>query len=84
MLRKPAKLLLPAALAFISAGAFAQGSSFTDAWNLADLYENERGDYFRLSGRLHADAATFDASQGDYNDIRWRRFRFGFKARYGA
>ncbi len=84
MVGKPVKLLLAAAVSLFSVGIFSQDSGFENAWSLADLYENERGDYLKLSGRLHADAAAFDASQGDYNELRWRRFRFGFKGKYGA
>ena len=75
---------LPAAVLFLSSAAHSQGGAFDDAWKLANLYENEQGDYLKLSGRLQADAATFDASQGDYSDILWRRFRFGIKGQYGA
>jgi phosphate-selective porin OprO/OprP len=32
-----------------------------------------------LTGRLQADATYFDADQGDYERLDWRRFRFGFK-----
>ena len=35
---------------------------------------------FAFSGRLQADAAWFDADLGDFEDLLWRRFRFGFKA----
>jgi len=59
------------------------GSSFEDAWNFADLYENEQGDYFKLSGRLQLDSAWVDSEQGDFNDTTWRRFRFGFKGKTG-
>jgi phosphate-selective porin OprO/OprP len=84
MVCRLANLYLPAAVLFLSSGAHSQKSVFKDAWKLADLYENEQGDYLKLSGRLQADAATFDASQGDYNDVRWRRFRFGIKGKYGG
>jgi phosphate-selective porin OprO/OprP len=67
-----------------SSHVFSEGSAFKDAWNIANLYESDKGDYLKLSGRLHVDAADFDASQGDYNDILWRRFRFGFKGKYGG
>jgi len=58
-------------------------SSFEDAWDFADLYENEQGDYLKLSGRLQLDSAWVDSDQGDYNDTSWRRFRFGFKGQQG-
>lgn len=59
------------------------GSGFDKVWDYATLYENQDNRYIRkfaLSGRLQADAAWFDADQGDFDDILWRRFRFGFKA----
>jgi phosphate-selective porin OprO/OprP len=74
---------LPVAVFFLSSVAHPQESAFDDVWKLAGLYENEQGDYLKLSGRLHADAAAFDSSQGDYKEIRWRRFRFGIKGKYG-
>ena len=58
-------------------------SSLADAWDFADLYENEQGDYFKLSGRLQLDSSWVDSDQGDFNDTLWRRFRFGFKGKYG-
>ncbi len=58
-------------------------SSLADAWDFADLYENEQGDYFKLSGRLQLDSPWVDSDQGDFNDTLWRRFRFGFKGKYG-
>jgi phosphate-selective porin OprO/OprP len=57
-------------------------AALKDAWEHADLFRDQ-GDYLKLSGRLHADAIWFDANQGDYDDVRWRRFRFGFKGQYG-
>jgi phosphate-selective porin OprO/OprP len=58
-------------------------SSFEDAWDFADLYQNEQGDYFKLSGRLQMDSDWVNSEQGDFNDTEWRRFRFGFKAKHG-
>ena len=61
----------------------AAASSFDRVWSHATLYENSDGRFlqkFALSGRLQADAARFDSSQGEFDDILWRRFRFGFKA----
>ena len=58
-------------------------SVFDDVWNYTILYENEDNRYiqkFALSGRLQLDSAWFDADEGDFNDILWRRFRFGFKS----
>ncbi|WP_252738981.1 porin [Colwellia sp. D2M02] len=58
-------------------------TSFNDAWKMAELYQNEQGDYFKLSGRLQLDSTWVDAEQGEFNDTEWRRFRFGFKAKKG-
>ena len=57
-------------------------SSFDKVWNYATLYDNKENRFiqkFELSGRLQIDSAWFDADQGEFNDILWRRFRFGFK-----
>jgi len=54
-----------------------------DAWQFADLVENEQGDYLKLSGRLQLDSTWLDSDQGDYNDTLWRRFRLGFKGKLG-
>jgi phosphate-selective porin OprO/OprP len=58
-------------------------SFFDDIWNYTILYDDEDNRYiqkFALSGRLQLDSAWFDADEGDFNDILWRRFRFGFKS----
>jgi len=47
------------------------------------LYDNERGNYLKLSGRLQLDSAWINSEQGDFNDTAWRRFGFGFKGQYG-
>ncbi len=57
--------------------------SLCDIFDRAVLYRNE--DFlpfqkFALSGRLQADAAFFEADQGDYDSLEWRRFRYGFKS----
>lgn len=49
------------------------------------LYEN--ADFrpfqkFALAGRLQADAAFFEANQGEYDSLEWRRVRAGFKSRH--
>lgn len=73
------------ALSSMPCAAQEEKSAFESAWDVADIWENEEGDYFKLSGRLHLDAAWFDADQGEYEDLLWRRFRFGFKSSiYGA
>ncbi|MCB1237329.1 MAG: hypothetical protein KDM91_19855 [Verrucomicrobiae bacterium] len=62
----------------------ADQASFCDLFDLATLYENKENPFiqkFALSGRLQADAAFFDANQGDYDSLHWRRFRFGFKTK---
>ena len=58
-------------------------SVFDNVWSYAILYENEDNRFmqkFALSGRLQLDSAWFDADEGDFNDVLWRRFRFGFKS----
>jgi phosphate-selective porin OprO/OprP len=57
-------------------------SSFDKVWSYATLYDNKDNRFiqkFDLSGRLQIDAAWFDADQGEFDDVLWRRFRFGFK-----
>ncbi|WP_439135047.1 porin [Pseudomaricurvus sp.] len=58
-------------------------NTYDDVWQHAKLYENSKGDYLSLSGRLQADLAYFDASEGQFDDALWRRLRFGFKGQYG-
>jgi phosphate-selective porin OprO/OprP len=58
-------------------------SSYEKVWDYANLYENASGNYFKLSGRLQADGAWFNSNEGDFDDVNWRRFRFGFKSKYG-
>jgi len=65
-----------------SSMSIAENSTFHELWQQANLYENSQGDYFKLSGRLHIDSAWFDSEQGQYSDISWRRFRFGFKSQF--
>ncbi len=61
-------------------------SAYQRIWNHARLYESGDGPVraFDLSGRLQADGAWYDADEGSYDDLRWRRFRFGFTAQFGA
>lgn len=57
-------------------------STYDRIWSHAVLYENPENPIIRdfaLTGRLQADAAFFDAKQGDFDRLTWRRFRFGFK-----
>lgn len=58
-------------------------STYDKIWDYAKLYESENGNYLNLSGRLQADLADFEASEGDFEDTLWRRARFGFKGKYG-
>lgn len=60
-------------------------SSFCDIFDRAVLYENK--DFlpfqkFAFTGRLQADAAFFEADQGDYDSLEWRRARVGFKSKH--
>jgi phosphate-selective porin OprO/OprP len=60
-------------------------STLCDFFDRAVLYKNE--DYlpfqkFAFTGRLQADAAFFEADQGDYDSLEWRRFRAGFKSQH--
>lgn len=59
-------------------------SDYDSVWNKATLYQSDTGVLrsLALSGRLQADASHFDADEGDFDDISWRRFRFGFAARF--
>jgi phosphate-selective porin OprO and OprP len=61
-----------------------EGTSIYDKiWSYATFYENKDNRFiqkFALSGRLQADAARFDAEEGDFDDVMWRRFRIGFKS----
>jgi len=60
-------------------------SAFDRVWGHATLYENKDNSFLQrlaLSGRLQADAAWFDSDQGNFDDVLWRRFRFGFKAAF--
>lgn len=74
-----AALLLLLGLAPVQADEATSG--FDRLWSYATLYENAENPLvqkFALSGRLQADGVNFQADQGDYDDVRWRRFRFGF------
>ncbi|TYK65054.1 hypothetical protein [Colwellia echini] len=57
--------------------------SIYNPFDFADLYHNDQGTYLRLSGRLQLDSTWLESDQGDYNEIVWRRFRFGVKAGHG-
>ncbi len=85
------KLFFLFPLTFLSANIYAQENNLNDLWQYTQLYKNEQGNYFNLSGRLQADAAYFNSTNNNlatdeddsFIDILWRRFRFGFKAKYG-
>ncbi len=80
----------PVFLAFLLAGAGigskAAGADYEEIWRHAGLYESDQGlvKSFALSGRLQAEAAWFDADQGEFDDLLWRRFRFGFKSEFAG
>lgn len=59
-----------------------KATTYEKLWQKANVYQSSQGDYLSLSGRLQIDSAWFDSSQGNYHDISWRRFRFGFKGQY--
>ena len=70
------------ALSPIATAQTAGEASFTKVWRYATLYDNKDNRFiqkFALSGRLQIDAPWFEADQGEFDDILWRRFRFGFK-----
>jgi len=61
----------------------AKEDRFDGIWARAILYDNAGDGGFRrlaLSGRAQGDWAIFDPDEGDFDDVLWRRFRFGFKA----
>ena len=80
------RLIYPllASLATVLPAGAVEGSSYDRIWSHATLYQSEQGLVRKvaLSGRLQADASHFDADEGDFDDINWRRFRFGFKATF--
>lgn len=62
-------------------------SGYDRFWRHATLYENADEGLVRsvaLSGRLQAEAMYFDADQEHFDDSTWRRFRFGFKAKFAG
>ena len=60
----------------------ADSVTFDDIWQTTELYKADEESYLNLSGRLQIDSAWFDSKQGEFNDLSWRRFRFGFKGQY--
>jgi phosphate-selective porin OprO/OprP len=94
------KLALMACLAscLLTANAMADDDEsstamFDRAWSHAKLWEShDEEDFIALSGRLQADSYWFSADKDDVpvgaddyaNDLIWRRFRFGFKSKFGG
>ena len=71
--------------ALVSAASPEERSAYDRIWGLAKLYEDDSNPVIQslaLTGRLQADAVFFDADQGDYDRLEWRRFRFGFKGSF--
>ena len=57
-------------------------SGFDNIWNYSEIYKDKETliSSIKLSGRLHIDAIHFRQNENNsYNDILWRRFRFGTK-----
>lgn len=77
----------------VSADETSSEAAFDRVWRHAKLYENPDSfvSLFALSGRLQMDSAWFSADADDlppgaedsYNDLLWRRLRFGFKMKFG-
>ncbi len=59
-------------------------SVYEKVWSYAELYKNKDATVLqnlKLTGRLQGDAYHVDSEDhGDYQDMDWRRFRFGAKA----
>jgi phosphate-selective porin OprO and OprP len=83
---RPRGLILAAALITPAISASETQSGYDRLWSHATLYKADEGFVrsFALSGRLQADASYFDADEGDFDDVNWRRFRFGFKSRFAG
>lgn len=61
-------------------------TTYDNIWRNAILYENPESSFvsrFALSGRAQGDYAWFDADEGSYDSLRWRRFRLGFTSVLG-
>jgi phosphate-selective porin OprO/OprP len=72
--------------ALTASTAVAGDMGYDRIWQSAELYRSESGALrsLALSGRLQADASHFDADEGDFDDISWRRLRFGFTATFAS
>ena len=70
----------------VAAPLGAEESGYERAWRHTSLYQSDQGllRSLVLSGRLQADASYVDADEGDFDDIKWRRFRFGFKSEFAG
>lgn len=60
-----------------------QLSGYDQVWDSLNLYKDDNGNYFRIAGRVHLDAAYFKADQGEFDDLTFRRSRLGWKSKYG-
>lgn len=78
------KTLIAVSLLLITTNPALAQSSYDDLWSHFTLYDSQKEDglvkSFALSGRLQADATWADADEGEFDDLLWRRFRFGFKS----
>jgi phosphate-selective porin OprO/OprP len=89
---KPANPLCPVALLslILAAPALAgdsEASGYDRVWSHATLYESQDDGFVRsvaLSGRLQWEAMHFEADSNEFDDDSWRRFRFGFKAKFAG
>ena len=85
-------LLLPPG-GLVAAEEVSSDAVFDRVWRHAKLYDNPDSlvSLFALSGRLQMDSVWFSADADDlppdadnkYNELIWRRFRFGFKMKFG-
>ena len=63
----------------------AASSPYDRVWNLMTLYENPDNpalQSFALKGRIQGDAVSFHSEDDAYEDLAWRRLRFGVKAAF--
>lgn len=73
-------------MATLLSTSFAAQSSVNnleDAWDFADLYDNEQGNCLESSSRLQLESTWVDSDQGNFEETLWRRLYFSFKDRYG-
>lgn len=57
--------------------------AYDKIWDYGKLYQSDGGlvRSFQLSGRLQGEGAWFQDDPVDFDDLLWRRFRFGFKSK---